>query len=238
MKKKVLIVFLICCMLLGVASPAFASEVDIYSFSTPGLSSDGSVLNHYPNIFVSKSNPGIGMMVQLIDRSSPINDPLHFPVYYDNTQENVLSIYVDVTGHVDSYSSYGSLFYYDVYMSNGKVRGASVSADTDVVTVGNSSFFRLNFNTSNEYVSLVSTLDSSELRSVLGSCYVWDNGPTEIILGELPPQMMDLGVTMVEVPVGQQAVGMMKTLLPYGISCLALLISLLLLLKVLRRFLG
>ena len=71
---------------------------------------------------------------------------------------------------------------------------------------------------------------------VEGNSLIYD---TDGLVFFSPPLLLDLGILEVKMsPLLNQAVGMIQTLLPYGISCLALLISLPLLLKVLRRFLG
>lgn len=53
-----------------------------------------------------------------------------------------------------------------------------------------------------------------------------------------PPQLLQVGLLEVEMtPLVEQVAGTMMTLIPYGVLCLALLVSLPLLLKVFRKFL-
>lgn len=249
MKKKILIVFLICCMFFGVASPAMAAnDYQYYTGLYDGHyvwlgETSTSVMQHYPSIVYAKDVGGLlGFQVQLTCPASDVSSPVKFDSFYSNSSSDI-SLYIDITGFESVNFNHRFTYYYPYNNDKGFAQGVTSLGSFSKVSVDDKTYLRCvlpDISSNSPGFSPIYTLSTSDL-TFIGSCssvYVWDNGSTNQILGELPPQMMELGITQIQVTTGQQVVGMIQTLLPYGISCLALLITLPLLLKVLRRFLG
>lgn len=231
MKKKILIVFLICCMLFGVASPAMAADFypdppiddsngyfysDIVMFPSGSNYSGSDYLcfyMFYQDMYLDYM-PDKSLYVELNNDGDVI--AVYFPLPTNITVDNISSVNVnngfrlrywnEESSKWSSLSSYAltTYSYVDGYLRVDKFHP---SIDTLVF---------------NEYIS-----DSS--IKIYGTDENFPPAPPLVNLTEeliqKTPEALDLD-------------GKLKILVPFGISCLALLISLPLLLKVLRRFLG
>lgn len=187
MKKKFLIVFLICCMMFGVASPAFAHEY-------PQLPSVPVTAERPYYIVCDPFDMGADQVCCYTFSSSDM---------VRNSETGKVSL---------NYS--GAFGYYVLVESTS---GYSWQRYADIT---NRNFYLYN--------------DSVILEK---NFIIYNDDGT--IFPPVPP-LLTLVAELVETQ-GQilqaEVVGAMMTLLPFGISCLALLITLPLLLKVLRRFL-
>lgn len=205
MKKKILIVFLICCMLLGVASPAMAAETvtkfDVSTLDYADIPFPDD--RHAYDYFVVYANP-------LTDET------------LDNCSVYCLSTNQELVGYENNFlrgSSAAHSRYHLVYTIPDDNSSPYYSWYWEYT--GNSNVFLGHGNT------------------LLYSSYTIYDALGDVYFPPVPP-LLTLVVELVEAQgqiLLQKVVGTIQILLPYGISCLALLISLPLLLKVLRRFL-
>lgn len=189
MKKKILVVFLICCMFLGVASPAFAAD------SLPPLPSlrDGG--------YIIGTERLSGDLVFL-------------------TWDSFIKVYYDTDG--------GVLVFNGDDPNNGRYTVSTRTLSDDGSEWANASSFKLGGSIGDKTYYFTNPVD--------GNVLIKDQNGLVFFSA---PLLLNLGIMEVKMsPLANQVVGMIQTLLPYGISCLALLISLPLLSKVLRRFLN
>lgn len=189
MKKKILIVFLICCMFLGVASPALAAD------SLPPLPTlrDGG--------YIIGSNRISGDTVFLTWDS-------FITVYYDTD---------DLTLTFNGDDPNNGRYYISIY-----------TLSDDGLNWGNASSITVGGSIGNKTYSFINPVD--------GNVLIKDQNGLVFFSA---PLLLNLGIMEVKMsPLANQVVGMIQTLLPYGISCLALLISLPLLSNLLRKFLN
>ena len=224
MKKKILIVFLICCMLLGVPSAAMAA----------GVPSPNDDWEHY---LIFANNSSIPFSSHCEDCASAEYAAL---VYYcvDKDYENLEPIYfsLDENGAITSiylpqYSdpSYSFSFRWFFYYSTDTYTGWGLHT----TSTGSSS-------TSSVDGYLIRSFDNPILISS-----IFDSSNSDFLIygtdENFPPAppLVNLTEELIQkTPEALDLDGKLKILVPFGISCLALLISLLLLLRVLRRFLG
>lgn len=249
MKKKILIVFLICCMLFGVASPAFALSGVLPPPDNPDYDSyiivryfKSSESNYYLRCFAYDSS----VWNFYIDESAYTEDGLihlrWYSIPFSDASVSVSPLYVSNPILYSNYDSSSSNNGWGSWRISENRYGKDVSlANWD------SSNYYLRGNYSFAYISdfishdcdFISTNDiyiGSLVESVTGSLVFQG-------LSVFPPAPPDPMVTLAEqmmemTPEALDLDGKLKILVPFGISCLALLISLPLLLKVLRRFLG
>lgn len=221
MKKKILLVFLICCMLLGVASPAMAAEV-IEKPSDIPLPTYADVLNAYDSEdYENLPFTDYDYIVYYLD----YENAWYCKVLFENSSNFYL--YDDSRFLVSDYTDPWDLLTILKY-NNGVWSYYGVSTlGTGSITIDGVLYGNMNITSS------ASVAYSTKTIYYFGSDEVFMQAP-------LP----DPGELVVELTKNQVKIlaldldGNLKILVPFGISCLVLLISLLLLLKVLRRFLG
>ena len=216
MKKKILIVFLICCMLFGVASPAMAADVPpipeewiengysyfVFNFHSPSaIVYYGTSLDPYLIYYEegTKTYCGAGFLCD---------------------DESDLQGYYAFVSYVPSSQSWQALYFKDL--------------STKSVVSGQVSVYGASSSTS-------SNPDPAPLFTP-GILYVgYSEYPSDSdwSVFRVAPPLVDLTEELIQMtPEALDLDGKMKILVLFGIGCLALLLSLPLLLKVLRRFLG
>ena len=201
-------------MLLGVASPAMAFSPSPREDWNSYVIVDGSV----PYYVSSYSHSYFCYASSSLDSSN---------FYFDFSDEGDLnSIYVARP----SVPSVNYSLYLYVLGSDGNYSWIQVST---VTARSNSSDSFILLNASENLHTLL-------FNSIVSSSHpVYLYGSDEVFFPAPPDPMVTLAEQMMEkTPEALDLDGKMKILVPFGISCLALLISLPLLLKVLRRFLG
>lgn len=239
MKKKILILFLICCMMFSIASPAMAAEETFPSFTPSNEGVDYYIfkgthttsLDEYPNHeYVAVETFDYGRTYDF--------DYVHY-IAFENGEFSRF-IFTNPDGSTSGRSRY-ILYIYDGNSWKVAISGSgSPSGFTDNGTNINHQYFVSSSNVTFDYLC-----DSSEAiyyayRTPNLNGYDNYYDLTSTVFRQAPPDPMVILAEqmMKKTPEALDLPGKMMTLAPFGISCLALLISLPILSKVLRRFLN
>lgn len=226
MKKKILIVFLICCMLFGVASPAMAADF----YPEPPSSSKTYRLYF---IIPSGSNIDDSLTYPYLCIQVSSDDPIPDKSFYLNLNDNgdVDTIYFPIPDPV-------SAFKINIYEWNSSdsawysYKSVSVTNNFDTNPDIIDGYFK--YSLTDRFPNNVLSFDSytSNFNSPLKIYGTDENFPPA-------PPLVNLTEELIQMTPGALDLdGKMMILAPFGISCLALLISLPLLSNLLRRFLN
>lgn len=231
MKKKFLILFLICCMMFFIASPVFAADLP-----DPDSSWDKYIIVHAQHPDFPDSD---FFAIQVKTASSDLSN-YRFNFLFNDLNE-IIGIYLTRTTNDNAQQlNYFVYSYIDGSWVKERSGTHGVSTLDSRASIGA-------FGSSTPLSSALSAYDVNSSSPVYVMNYVFnsDTGKYEVIYTDSvfplapPDPMVTLAEQMMEkTPEALDLDGKLKILVPFGISCLALLISLPLLLKVLRRFLG
>jgi len=229
MKKKILVVFLVCCMLLGVPSVAMAADIPAFESDFDYFILEGNF--PHPNNSSWEYPDHTYLAVEFSDYSKESSSGL-IPFLHIDDNGDISSICIlndrgqAVRVSVTAYTYYNSSWHGDFYSYSN-----STSSGDFFVSLKFASPFAVS-----------SILDTYSTVPLYSGHYNSSDDILEnfVVFPQAPPDpMVTLAEQMMEkTPEALDLDGKMMILVPFGISCLALLISLPLLLKVLRRFLG